>query len=130
MTYGATLLAHYRAPRNLGALDDADATHEELNPLCGDRIRMSLRVRDGRVEAVRFRGDACAIAVASASVLTELITGTTLAEAAAMQDTAVMRVLDAEIPPGRLQCVRLPIETLRGALRSYEGQPDAPAAPC
>lgn len=120
MTYGAALLAHYRAPRNFGPLEDADATHEELNPLCGDRIRMSVRVRDGRVEAVRFRGDACAIAVASASLLTGMVTGLTVAEAAAMQDTSVIQALETEIQPSRLQCVRLPIETLRGALRLTE----------
>ena len=49
-------------------VEDADATHEELNPLCGDRIRISVRVREGRVDAVRFRGDACAIAVANSSI--------------------------------------------------------------
>lgn len=121
MTYGATLLAHYKAPRNFGTIEAPDAAREELNPLCGDRIRMAVRVRDGRVEAVRFRGDACAIAVASASVLTEMVTGRTLAEATAVEDTAVIRVLEADIPNGRLQCVRLPIEALRGALAAAGG---------
>ncbi len=121
MTYGATLLAHYRVPRNFGPLESPDAVHEDVNPLCGDRIRMEVRVRDGRVEAVRFRGDACAIAVASASVLTELATGRTVAEATALEDTSVTRILDADIPPGRLQCVRLPIDVLQGALRLTPG---------
>ncbi|HEX7127541.1 MAG TPA: iron-sulfur cluster assembly scaffold protein [Thermodesulfobacteriota bacterium] len=117
MTYGAALLSHYRAPRNFGALEDADATHEELNPLCGDRIRMSVRVRDGRLDAVRFRGDACAIAVASASILTELVTGLAASQAEAIGDAAVLPALETDIPPSRLPCVRLPIEALRGALR-------------
>lgn len=116
MTYGATLLAHYRAPRNFGPLERPDAVHESLNPLCGDRIRMEVRVRDGRVEAVRFRGDACAIAVASASVLTELIAGRSVAEATAMEHTTVTSVLETDIPPSRLQCIQLPIEALRSAL--------------
>lgn len=116
MTYNATLLAHYRAPRNFGSLEAPDAAHEALNPLCGDRIRMEVRIREGRVEAVRFRGDACAIAVASASILTELATGRTVAEAAATAETTIRERLEADIPPDRLQCVRLPVETLRATL--------------
>lgn len=116
MTYGGPLLAHYRAPRNFGPLEAPDGAHEALNPLCGDRIRMEVRLREGRIEAVRFRGDACAIAVASASVLTELATGLRAAEAAAMADTTVIRLLESDIPASRLQCVRLPIEALRGVL--------------
>jgi nitrogen fixation NifU-like protein len=115
--YSQTLLEHFKRPRNFGSLDARDAAHEDLNPLCGDRIRMEVRLREGRVEAVRFRGDACAIAVASASVLTELATGRTAADAIALDAAAVIAALEAEILPSRLQCVRLPVDVLREALR-------------
>ena len=115
--YSQTLLDHFKRPRNFGSLDAPDAAHEELNPLCGDRIRMEVRLREGRVEAVRFRGDACAIAVASASVLTELVTGRAAADAVAVDAGAVIAALGADIQPSRLQCVRLPVDVLREALR-------------
>jgi nitrogen fixation NifU-like protein len=115
--YSQTLLDHFKRPRNFGSLDAPDAEHEDLNPLCGDRIRMEVRLREGRVEAVRFRGDACAIAVASASVLTELVTGRAAADAVALDAGAVIAALGAEIQPSRLQCVRLPVDVLREALR-------------
>ena len=74
--YKEYILDHYRNPRNFGHLDRADATAEDLNPLCGDTIRMELALDDeGRVEDVRFSGKGCAISQASASMLTESIKG-------------------------------------------------------
>jgi nitrogen fixation NifU-like protein len=132
--YSGVILQHYRAPRNFGALPAPDAAHEDVNPLCGDRIRMELRFKDGTVEAIRFRGDACAISTASASLLTEMVAGRPLAEAAAVGVAALLVALEAEIRPARMQCVRLPLEVLRAALRgpgepAPAGAPGKPAAP-
>jgi nitrogen fixation protein NifU and related proteins len=84
---------------------------------------MEVRLREGRVEAVRFRGDACAIATASASVLTGMVTGRTPAEAVALDEAVVMAALGATVQPSRLQCVRLPIDVLRGALGHARPRP-------
>lgn len=114
--YSAVIWQHYRAPRNFGSLPEPDAAHEDVNPLCGDRIRMELHLRGGIVAAVRFRGDACAIAVASASVLTELVQGRPVVEAAAVGKEALLEALQADVRPSRIACVLLPLHVLHTAL--------------
>ncbi len=110
--YSPAVLRHWRRPQNFGELPDADGAAEELNPLCGDRIRIEVKLRGEIVEALRFKGDACAIAVASASVLSELVRGQT---PEAVAEAAILAELGAEIPPVRMQCLRLPIQTLKKA---------------
>ena len=73
--YRDFILDHYRNPRNAGTIEDADASFEDINPLCGDKIRRDLKVEDGKVADVRFAGRGCAISMASASLLTEQIKG-------------------------------------------------------
>lgn len=114
--YGPTLLDHFRRPRNQGSLPSPDAAHEALNPLCGDRIRVELALRDGVVADARFRGDACAIGIAAASLLTESVRGVPVAAALALDRQDVLRLLEAEIPESRLRCALLPLEALHRAL--------------
>ena len=73
--YGTTIMEHFRRPRNHGSLPGAHVAREGANPLCGDRIRVELAVRDGVVADARFTANACAISVAAASLLTERIRG-------------------------------------------------------
>ncbi|HLE83839.1 MAG TPA: iron-sulfur cluster assembly scaffold protein, partial [Thermoanaerobaculia bacterium] len=73
--YSEVILDRFKHPRYFGELDVADAAHEDVNPLCGDRIRVELRLDGGAIEAVRYRGDACAIALASADLLAEMVEG-------------------------------------------------------
>jgi nitrogen fixation protein NifU and related proteins len=79
--YRDVILDHYSHPRNRGVAQPADATREGANPMCGDEIRVSLRVRDGVIEDVRFDGKGCAISQASASMMTEQLKGKPVAEA-------------------------------------------------
>jgi nitrogen fixation NifU-like protein len=74
------ILDHYRQPRNLRALPDANRRADGYNPLCGDRVTLYARVRDGVIEDASFEGTGCAISTASASLLTETVKGKTLAE--------------------------------------------------
>ncbi len=80
--YREVILDHYSHPRNKGVADPADVIREGANPLCGDEIRVSLRIRNGIVEDVQFDGKGCSISQASASMMTERVRGRTLAEAA------------------------------------------------
>jgi nitrogen fixation NifU-like protein len=114
--FGAVISEHFRHPRNRGALESPDAAHEEFNPLCGDRIRMELKVDGGRVVAARFRGDACMVATAAASLLTGMVEGVALDEAARFPEETLLAALEAELKPSRLACARLPLQALRGAL--------------
>ena len=120
--YSATILEHYRRPRNRGSLAAPDRSHEGVNPLCGDRIRIELQLEGDRVVAARFRGDACAISVAAASLLTERVHGLSLADAEAYPEEALLDALQAEIGPARLQCARLPLEVLRKAAVRVAGR--------
>ena len=80
--YRDYILEHYRRPHNFGVIEDADASYEGANPLCGDRITLMLGVKDGVVDRVAFTGRGCAISQASASLLTDEIKGKPLAEVA------------------------------------------------
>jgi nitrogen fixation protein NifU and related proteins len=114
--YGPVVADHFRNPRNRGELSSPDAAHEGLNPLCGDRIRIELRIEAGRIGAARFGGEACMVAIASASLLTGMVQGMPLAEAAALPEAALIEALGAPLRPARTGCATLPIQVLRAAL--------------
>jgi nitrogen fixation NifU-like protein len=115
--YGGVILDRYRHPRHFGELPGADAVHEDVNPLCGDRLRVELRLGpDREVEVVRFQGDACAIATASADLLAEMVEGRSVADALRLERDVLVTALGASIRASRLPCVSLPLAVLRGAL--------------
>ncbi len=78
MAYSDIVLDHFQQPRNVGDLEAPDAVAEEANPICGDRIRLSLRIRDGIIEEARWQGEGCVPALAAASLATELLRGRSL----------------------------------------------------
>ena len=91
--YRDYILEHYRRPHNFGVIEDADASFEGANPLCGDRITLMLGVKDGIVDRVGFTGRGCAISQASASLLTDEIKGKPLAEVAAIRADDLLELL-------------------------------------
>jgi nitrogen fixation protein NifU and related proteins len=115
--YSDTIRARWRQPRFRGELPDATVQAEDVNPLCGDRVRMMVRLRNGSVETVRFAGDSCAICTASADVTAELTEGRPTAEAARLTADDVLAILQADIRPTRMRCVTLPVSVLQKALR-------------
>lgn len=115
--YGDVILDRFKHPRYFGELDVPDAAHEDVNPLCGDRVRVELRLGPrGEIEAIRYRGDACAIALASADLLAEMVEGRPAREALRVDRQALLAALRADIRSSRLRCVTLPLDVLRGAL--------------
>jgi nitrogen fixation protein NifU and related proteins len=114
--YGDVIRERWRRPRFRGELSGATSTAEDVNPLCGDRVRMQLRVEDGQVRAARFAGDSCAICTASADVVAELVQGRPRGEAAALEAADVLTVLQADVRPTRMRCVTLPLTVLGKAL--------------
>lgn len=114
--YRDYILDHYRNPRNFGHLDAPTVSAEDLNPLCGDRIRMELLVdASGVVRDVRFSGKGCAISQASASMLTESITGMPLSEVAKLQKEVVLENVGIGISPTRMKCAMLGLRVLKSA---------------
>jgi nitrogen fixation NifU-like protein len=124
--YRDYILDHYRNPRNFGTLEHPDATAEDLNPLCGDQIRMDLRVdADGNVTDVRFSGKGCAISQASASMLTESIVGMKLADVARLPKEAVLENVGIGISPTRMKCAMLGLRVAKSAaIGEIAGWPD------
>jgi len=114
--YRDFILDHYRNPRNAGMLEQPDASFEDLNPLCGDKIRMDLRIRDGVVEDVKFKGRGCAISQASASLLTESIKGKKIDEIDTIGKEDVLENLGISISAARLKCALLGLKVLKQAL--------------
>jgi nitrogen fixation protein NifU and related proteins len=128
--YRDFILDHYRNPRNAGTMPNPDATFEDNNPLCGDKIRMDLRVEDGKVTDVKFAGRGCAISMASASLLTEQIKGMPLTEIAKIGKDEVLANVGINISAARLKCALLGIKVLKQALAmKYEPSPEEEAFP-
>jgi nitrogen fixation protein NifU and related proteins len=133
--YQEVILDHGRRPRNFGPLPEANRHAEGFNPLCGDRIRLHLKTRDGVIEAVSFEGNGCAISTASASLMSEALKGRSEADAAALfdgfhalvtghapaPDGAALGKLEALAGvaefPMRVKCATLAWHTLQAALR-------------
>ena len=126
--YRDYILEHYRRPHNFGVLEDATTSHEGANPLCGDRITLQLKVRDGMITGVGFTGRGCAISQASASLLTDEVKGKPAVEAAKMNAQDVLDMLGIEISPARLKCALLSLETLQKALAPAAGTTSTEAA--
>jgi nitrogen fixation NifU-like protein len=118
--YREHILDHYRHPRNQGTLDDADISCELDNPVCGDVVRLDVRLEDGRVSEARFSGRGCVISMASASMLTEEILGKTAEELKALQDEDVFRMLGITLGPVRARCGLLPLQVLHEGLARME----------
>ena len=127
--YRDYILDHYRSPRNFGRLDRPDATAEDINPLCGDAIRMELSVdADGTVRDVRFSGKGCAISQASASMLTESVKGMRLEDVAKLSKDVVLENVGIGISPTRMKCAMLGLRVLKSAaIGELAGWPDEEA---
>lgn len=127
--YRDYILEHYRRPHNFGVIEDADASFEGANPLCGDRITLMIGVNDGIVDRVAFTGRGCAISQASASLLTDEIKGKPLAEVAEIRADDLLDLLGIDISPARLKCAMLSHDSLQhvledlGVARTPEAQP-------
>jgi NifU-like protein involved in Fe-S cluster formation len=117
LTYSDTFKEHLVNPRNAGTLADADAEAEQVNPVCGDRLRLALRVRGARIEAARFLAYGCPPTLACGSALAGMLEGMTLEEAARVTREEIARAAGG-LPPRRQHASALAVETLRAALES------------
>ena len=115
MPYSETFKDHLAHPRNAGELAEANAAAEQTNPVCGDRLRLSLRVRDGRIEAVRFLAYGCPPTLACGSVLAEMIEGMKVEDAMKLSRKEVADALGG-LPTRKHHAAALAIETLHAAV--------------
>ncbi|TML78421.1 MAG: SUF system NifU family Fe-S cluster assembly protein [Actinobacteria bacterium] len=114
--YREQILDHYKHPHNFGELDDADLEFEDMNPLCGDELRVQLRTDDeGRIEDVRFSGQGCAISQASASMVSDEVRGMSPEELLRLDKSFVLELLGIDISATRMKCALLALKVLKGA---------------
>jgi nitrogen fixation NifU-like protein len=112
--YRENILDHYQDPRNYGTLEDPDISYEDDNPLCGDVIRIDIKLDDqDRVSQVGFSGEGCAISQASASMLTEEILGKSLEEVKQISKDDILDMLGIQLGPVRLKCALLSLKVLK-----------------
>jgi nitrogen fixation NifU-like protein len=121
--YREVILDHYKNPRNHGVLDPNDFTYEDENPLCGDKLRIDVRLDENQiVTEVAFSGRGCAISQASASMLTEAIHGKALAEVLKLSKDDILDMLGIELGPVRLKCALLSLKVLKAGAYGLQGQ--------
>ena len=121
--YRDQIIDHYQNPRNHGTLENPDISYEEDNPVCGDHVRIDLKIDDGKVADARFSGHGCAISQASASMLTEEIIGKSLDEVRHIDKDYVLEMLGIPLGPVRLKCALLSLKVLKAGAYGLQGWP-------
>lgn len=116
--YSEKVMDHFRNPRNVGVIDDADGVGEVGNPVCGDIMKIYLKIDNNIIADVKFETFGCGSAIASSSMATELIKGRSLAEALELTNKAVTEALDG-LPAHKLHCSVLAEEAIKKAVKDY-----------
>ena len=109
---------HFTNPRNVGEIPDADGVGFVGNPICGDVMKLSIKVRDGRIVDAKFKTFGCGAAIATSSMVTEMVKGKTLEEAMEISNKAVAEALDG-LPPNKMHCSNLAADALHKAIKAY-----------
>lgn len=116
--YSDKVMEHFRNPRNMGEIKDADGVGTVGNPVCGDLMTIYITVKNDRVEDIKFKTFGCAAAIATSSMITELAKGKTLDEASKITRDNVADELDG-LPPIKMHCSNLAADALREAIKDY-----------
>lgn len=122
--YSATVLDHFANPRNAGTLEKPDAVGVQSNPVCGDTMRLMLRISDGVIDEVRWQTSGCPAAIATSSIASEMVRGKTLAEVEELTREQIAAAAGG-LPASKLHCSVLAQDALRRAIRGYRAQAGA-----
>lgn len=116
--YGPKVMEHFMNPRNVGEIEDADGVGRVGSPVCGDVMKMSIKVENGQITDVKFKTFGCCAAIASSSIATEMIIGKTIEEALKVTNKAVVEALGG-LPEPKIHCSVLAEQALRRAIDNY-----------
>ncbi len=116
--YSEKVLEHFRNPHNVGELKDADGVGTVGNPVCGDMMTMYIKVKDDKIEDIKFKTYGCGAAIATSSMTTELAKGKTIDEADKITRGSVAEALDG-LPPVKMHCSNLAADALHEAIKDY-----------
>jgi nitrogen fixation NifU-like protein len=119
--YSAKVMEHFLQPHNMGEIADADGIGEVGNPVCGDVMKLMIKVEDGKITDIKFQTFGCGAAIATSSMVTELVKGKTLDEAERISNQAVIKALGG-LPPAKIHCSVLAEEALQAAITDYRSK--------
>lgn len=124
--YTEKVMAHFSNPKFVGEIPDADGVGQEGNPVCGDIMKIYLKVEDGRIADIKFKTFGCGAAIATSDMVCEMVLGKTLDEALRVSNQAVAEALDG-LPPNKLHCSNLAADALHRAIEDYYARHGGPA---
>jgi len=116
--YSEKVMDHFSNPRNVGEIENPDGVGQVGNPVCGDVMKLTIKIDDGKISDVKFKTFGCGAAVATSSMVTELVKGKTIEEALAISNKAVAEALDG-LPPQKMHCSNLAADALHLAVDDY-----------
>ena len=117
--YSEKVMEHFQNPRNVGEIEEADGVGEIGNPVCGDIMKLYIKVKDDRIIEAKFKTFGCGAAIATSSMVTELVKGKTLEEAEKISRNTVAEALDG-LPPIKMHCSNLAADALHKAIEDYK----------
>jgi nitrogen fixation NifU-like protein len=124
--YTEKVMDHFTNPRNVGEIENADGVGLVGNPVCGDVMKLFIKVEDGKIADVKFKTFGCGAAIATSSMVTEMVKGKSLEEALAISNKAVAEALDG-LPPNKMHCSNLAADALHKAIEDYQDKVKAKA---
>jgi len=124
--YSKTVMDHFRNPRNVGVIEDANGVGEVGNPLCGDMMTVYLKIKDDAIDDIKFQTFGCGSAIAVSSMLTEIAKGKTISEAKKITNKDVANALEG-LPKNKLHCSNLGADALQLAIKDYEARKEGKA---
>ena len=122
--YSELVMDHFSNPRNVGAIADADGVGTVGNPVCGDLMKIFIKVKEDRIDDIKFQTFGCGAAIATSSMVTEMVKGKTLEEAEAVSNKAVAEALGG-LPPQKMHCSNLAADGVHEAIKDYRSKHEA-----